>query len=134
MGVLGSHYSASVAVTYMKPAPPVTRSRFAKLLGGPKGSVRPAADISQLSSVWQHKAPDLYPQLSSTATFRDASRGPDTSVGQAAAASGARPPYPRPLAGWAGPLGGQAVLRYCAGAAPLFPKPDWLGVTGLSEK
>lgn len=46
MGFLGSHYSASGAVTYMKPAPPVTRSRFANLPGGPKDSALPAADIS----------------------------------------------------------------------------------------
>ena len=58
-GFLGSHYSASDAVTYMKPAPPVTRTRFAKLLGGPEGSAPPAADISRLSSAWHHKATGL---------------------------------------------------------------------------
>lgn len=46
LGFLGSHGSASGAVTYMKPAPPVTRTRFAKLLGGPQGSAWPSADIS----------------------------------------------------------------------------------------
>lgn len=59
LGFLGSHYSASGAVTYMKPAPPVTRTRFAKPLGGRKGSGRPAADISQLSRDWNRKTPRL---------------------------------------------------------------------------
>ncbi|KAJ8787257.1 hypothetical protein J1605_005843 [Eschrichtius robustus] len=46
----------------MKPAPPVTRTRFAKPSGGRKGSGRPAADISQLSRDWNRKTPDVGPR------------------------------------------------------------------------
>lgn len=45
LGFVGRNFSATSTVTYMKPAPPVTRTRFAKLPGGPERSSRLAADI-----------------------------------------------------------------------------------------
>jgi hypothetical protein len=42
----------------MKPAPPVTRTRFAKL-PGPRGSASTAADIAQLGSAQHRKAPGV---------------------------------------------------------------------------
>lgn len=49
-GAAGSNVSATSTVTYMKPAPPVTRTRFAKLPGGPHGSSRTTVDILPRSS------------------------------------------------------------------------------------